>query len=214
MDVMRGDVRALEPEPLVVPDEGSREARPRPPRRTLGSDLRRLGGTPARRARLLLTAAVLALVVAVPLVARSGVSDARADVRAQGAERSAAADARTSVEAGEREATARATVAADEAAQARVSHNEQRRRLAGLGLNEETVDAYLVEINANAELVEYWRDSTSADVDRQAAEIPQMQDCVRVASRALNGAWNAATFGDAPPPSPSDLCRALLDAGT
>jgi len=185
----------------------------RPPR-TLGSDLRRLGGDPARRARLLVTVAVLALAVAAPLVARSGTAAARSAARDQGAERAAAAAARAQVTSDERTATAAAEVAAEQAAAARAARNEQRRQLAALGLNEQTIDAFLVEVNANAELVEYRREVTSRDVNRQAAEIPQMQECVWVAGRALNGAWNAATFGEVPPPEPSELCRALLAAGT
>lgn len=184
------------------------------PRRTLRSDLRRLVGTSARRGRLAVLVTLLTVAVAGPLLARASVSDARAEVRAQGAERAGAADARAATETREAEATAEEAVAVDLAAQALAAHDEQRQRLAALGLNEATIDAFLLEVTANAELVEFRRDRTTGDVNRRAGEIPQMQECVRVASRALNAAWNSATFGDAPPPAPSDLCMALLAAGT
>lgn len=190
---------------------------PDPPprrRRTLRADLARVVATPARRGRLAVSLAVLAIAVAGPLLARSGVSEGRAEVRAQGAERSGAAEARAAVEAQEEMATAQEEAATERATQARAARNEQRHRLAALGLNEETIDAFLDQLTANTELVEYRRDRTAADVDRQATEIPQMQECVRVAERALNAAWNSATFGDAPPPAPSELCRALLAAGS
>lgn len=190
------------------PDHGSRR------RRRLRSGGGRLVGTPARRGRLAVSLAAVAVAVAVPLLVRAGVSNARAEVRAQGAERSGASEARAAVEAREQVATVQGAAAAERAAQARATHNEQRHRLAALGLNEETIDAFLVEVTANAELVEFRRDRTAADVDRQAVEIPQMQECVRVAERALNAAWNSATFGDAPPPAPTELCRALLAAGS
>lgn len=202
-------------EPIVVPD-GGRAAGPEPepgpsPLRGAG---RALAGTPARRGRLAVSVVALAVVVAGPLLARASVSDARVAVRAQAAERAAAAEARAGVEADERATGGEQVAAAARAAEARALRNEQRRRLAALGLNEATIDAYLVEIDANADWVEFDRDRTSGRVDRQAAEIPQMQECVRVASRALNAAWNSATFGAGPPPAPSELCRALLDAGS
>lgn len=215
VDVRPDEVRPAADDLVVAPDGPPSSRRtPRRPRRTLRSDLGRLVGTPARRARLLITLLVLAAAVTGPLLARASVTDARAEVRAQGAERSGAAEARAATEADVVAAEGARDDAEARAVWAREGHNEQRRRLAALGLNEQTVDAFLVEVNANAELVEYRRDSTTADVDRQAVEIPDMQECVRVASRALNGAWNSATFGDAPPPAPSDLCRALLAAGT
>jgi hypothetical protein len=198
--------------PVSDPPDGPEQAPRR--RRTLRSDLAGVVGTTARRGRLAVLVVVLAVVVAAPLLARSGVSDARDEVRAQGAERSGAAEARAAVEAQEEVATAQEATATERAAQARAARNEQRHRLAALGLNEETIDAFLVEVTANAELVEFRRDRTAADVDRQAVEIPQMQECVRVAERALNAAWNSATFGDAPPPAPTELCRALLAAGS
>ncbi len=204
--------------PGLDPDQ-AREPGPEPgparPRRTLASDLRGLVGTPARRGRLAVALAVLGVVVAGPLLARAGVSEARVEVRVQSAQRAAAAEARAEVEAAEEVAIAEEAAAAERAAQARAAHNEQRRLLAGLGLNEQTIDAFLLEVGANAELVEYRRDATSATVDRQAAEIPQMQECVSGALPAINAAWNAATFGQhVPVPAPSELCRALLAAGT
>lgn len=182
-------------------------------RRTLWSDLRRLVGTPARRARLLVWLAVLAVAVTAPLLARSGASEARAELRAQGAERVGAAEERAAVEAAEQVAGEELAVGVELADQARAAHNEQRRRLAGIGLNEQTIEPHLVAVDANAALVEYRRDSTTEEVDRQAAEIPQMQACVQVAQQALNAAWNSATFGDTPPPAPAETCRALLAAG-
>ena len=158
--------------------------------------------------------AVLAVAVAGPVLARSSVADARAEGSAQGSERAGAADMRATVEVEEAVATREEATAVDLAAQARAAHNDQRHRLAALGLNEQTIDDYLVRVSANAELVEYQRDRLTATVDRQAAEIPQMQTCVRVAQQALNAAWNSATFGDAPPPAPAEMCRALLAAGT
>ncbi len=183
-------------------------ADPEPPAR------RRRSGSPARRGRLAVGLLVLAVAVAGPLLARAGVSEARTEVRAQAAERSGAAEELASVEAAERAAEAEEAAALDLAAQARAAHDEQRERLAALDLTEETIDAFLDEVTANAELVEFWRDRTVGDVDRQAHEIPEMQECIRVATQALNRQWNSATFGDSPPPAPSELCRALLAAGT
>jgi hypothetical protein len=204
--------------PAAVPDLGATAAEPdppgNPPRRTLRSDLRRWFGTRAHRGRAVVVLAVLAVAVAGPLVARAGVAEARTEAAAQGSERAGAADMRATVEAEEAVATLDEATAADLAAQARAAHNDQRHRLAALGLNEQTIDDYLARVSGNAELVEYRRDTLTATVDRQAAEIPQMQTCVRVAQQALNAAWNSATFGDAPPPAPAEICRALLAAGT
>ncbi|HEX7135074.1 MAG TPA: hypothetical protein VF228_21050 [Iamia sp.] len=215
MDVTLEKERPVEDERAGEPDEGRAPSEgPRRPRRTLWSDLRRALGTPARRGRVALYALVLAAVVAGPLLARAGVSEARVEVRAQGAERSGAADARAGVEAAEDEAAAEESAAADLAAQARAAHNEQRHRLAFLGLNEQTIDDFLVAVDANAALVEFRRDRVTADVDRQAAEIPQMQECRRVAAQTINRAFNLIFDPNAPVPAPSDLCQALLAAGT
>jgi len=186
----------------------------RRPRRTLWSDLRRGFATPAHRGRAFVILVVLAAAVAGPLLARATLPDARVEAAALTSERAGAADIRATVAGEEAVAVGAEATATDLAARARTAHNAQRQRLAGIGLNERTIDAFLVEVNANAELVEFQRDRTTQEVDRQAAEIPQMQECVRVANRALNAAWNSATFGDAPPPAPSELCRALLAAGT
>lgn len=186
----------------------------RRPRRTLWSDLRRGLATPAHRGRAFVILALLAAAVAGPLLARAAVPDARAEAAAQSSERAGAADIRATVAGEEAAAVGAEATATDLAARARTAHNAQRQRLAGIGLNEQTIDAFLLEVNANAAFAEYRRDRTTAEVDRQAAEIPQMQECVRVATRALNAAWNSATFGDVPPPAPAEICRALLAAGT
>lgn len=187
---------------------------PRPPRRTLRSDLRRLIGTPARRARLLLAVVGLAVVIAGPVVARSAASTARAEARTRGTERIAAADLLAATEADEVDAIAAEAEARDLAAQARAARNDQRHRLAALGLNEQTIDAFLERVTGNAELTEFWRDREVRDVDRRAGEIPQMEECVRIASQTLNSAFNRIIDPNLPVPGPSEVCIALLAAGT
>lgn len=195
-------------------DPGGEPRAPRTPRRTLRSDLRRLLGTPARRARLLLAVIGLVVVIAGPVVARSGVSAARSEARTQATERTGAADLLAATEADEADATAAEDEAQDLAAQARVARNEQRQRLAALGLNEQTIDAFLERVSGNAALVEFRRDREVRDVDRRAGEIPQMEECVRIASQTLNSAFNRIIDPNLPVPGPSEVCTALLAAGT
>lgn len=195
------------------PTSGGGDGEPRPPRRTLRSDLRRLVGTPARRARLLLALVGLVAVIAGPLLARSGAAEARVEVRAQAAERSGSAELLEATEADEADATEAQAEAQGLAAEARAARNEQRQRLAALGLNEQTIDVFLERVTGNAELVEFQRDREVGVVDRQANEIPQMEECVRVASQTLNSAFNRIIDPNLPVPGPSDLCVALLDAG-
>jgi hypothetical protein len=191
---------------------GGGDGAPRPPRRTMRSDLRRLVGSPARRARLLLAVTGLVVVVAGPVVARSGVSEARVEVRAQAVERSGAADLLEATEGDEADATEAEAEAERLAAEARAARNEQRHRLAALGLNEQTIDAFLDRVTGNAEQVEFERDREVGVVDRQAAEIPTMEECVRVASQTLNSAFNRIIDPNTPVPGPSEVCTALLAA--
>jgi hypothetical protein len=196
------------------PSSGGSDGEPRPPRRTLRSDLRRLLGSPAQRARLLLAVVGLVVVIGGPVVARSGVSEARIEARTQSSEKTAAADLLAETASAEAVATAAEADAQDLATQARAARNEQRHRLAALGLNEQTIDAFLERVTGNAELVEYRRDREVGDVDRRAGEIPQMEDCVRVAAQTLNSAFNRIIDPNTPVPGPSEVCAALLAAGT
>jgi hypothetical protein len=179
-------------------------------RRARWSDRPGATGTPARRGRLLVVAGLLALAVAAPLVARGGLSDARDASAAMGAERAAAAGLADEVATAESVSTGRADRAATRAAAARDARNEQRRRLAALGLNEATIDAFLAQILADTESVEQDRDRVTADVDRQAAEIPTMEDCLVTARQAINRAFNTIFDPNLVVPGPAEVCRAIL----
>lgn len=189
---------------------GRAAARPTRRRRARWSDRRGVLGTPARRGRLLVVAGLLALAVAAPLVTRSGLSDARDAAAAMGAERAGAAGLEDEVATAETVSTGRAERAAARAAAARDARNEQRHRLAELGLNEATIDAFLAAVLADTERVEGDRDRVTADVDRQAVEIPTMEDCLVTARQAINRAFNTIFDPSLVVPGPAEVCRAIL----
>ncbi|QYG91448.1 hypothetical protein HC251_02685 [Iamia sp. SCSIO 61187] len=198
--------------PTPSADEPSERPVVAPPRRRRRPRSGRRGvvGTPARRGRLLVGVGLLALAVAAPLVARSGLSDARAASAAMGAERAGAAGFADEVASAESVSAGRAERAAARAAAALDARNEQRHRLAALGLNEATIDAFLAMILADTEAVEQERDRVTADVDRQAGEIPTMEDCLVTARQAINRAFNTIFDPNLVVPGPAEVCRAIL----
>lgn len=165
--------------------------------------------SPAARGKAFIAVVLLVAAGAGPVLARGAVDDARTDEVAVRAAAGDASDLRVDAAAAEGRAIEAARRAEADAAVAREARNAQRRRLAALGLSEPTIDAYLATQLSNTELVEYRRDSTTADVDRQAREIPTMEECLERAKQSVNQAFNTQ-FGNAPPPGPSDECRRIL----
>ncbi len=197
-----------------VPRDGDDGAEPGPPGPDRPSPPARLAravrrSTPAARAWAAIGLVLVAAAVAVPIVTRSDLATARTEAAATRDRRADAADARAAADAARATAVREVGAAGRRAALAQEARNEQRARLAALGLSERTIDAVLEARLANTELVEYRRDRTTADVDRQAQEIPQMEECLERASQTVNEAFTSQ-FGGGAPPGPSELCQALL----
>lgn len=164
---------------------------------------------PATRGQVAVGLVLVAAAVALPLAARDSLRAERTEAAATDDRRADAAELRDVAEADQVTAVRQVHTAAREAAEALAARNAQRERLAALGLSEETIDAFLEQQQANTELVEYRRDRTTRDVDRQAQEIPQMEQCLERAKQSVNQAFNTQ-FGNPDPPGPNELCRALL----
>lgn len=203
-----GDARAPEPATGSAdpPAPDRPKVRPSRPARVV---LAVRHSAPATRGKVFVGLVLVAAAVAAPLVTRSSLDDARAEEVAVRAAAAEVSDLRVDVAAAEGRAVEAAARAAERAALAREARNAQRHRLAALGLNEATIDAYLAAQASNTELVEFRRDNTTADVDRQAGEIDTMEPCLETAKQSVNRAFNTQ-FGNAPPPGPGDECRRIL----
>ncbi len=160
----------------------------------------------------MLGALVLVAAVAGLVGARGDLTDSEVRGEAAAADRAAAASARREVEAVEAATERRLADAQALAGQAADAREVQRQRLRDLGLTELTVDRFLEQVRANTELVEWQRDETTAEVDRQAQQIPDLERCMTAARQAINTAFNRSIDPNVVVPTPTEVCLALLVA--
>lgn len=163
-----------------------------------------------RAARVLVAVVALAAAAAGVVVTRGGLADARDEGAFVAAEAGGAASAREGIEDTEDRTLVRQAEAEALAAEAEAAREAQRVRLRDLGLTEFTVDAFIDRVAGNTELVEWQRDTTTAEVDRQAQQIPQLEQCMVAARQAINSAFNRSIDPNVVVPTPTDLCLALL----
>jgi hypothetical protein len=201
MGPVEGTTAVLE----VAPERGPAPPDPHPPRRSRLRAQRR-----ARTARALLALLVVAAAVAAVVVSRTGLSEAEDRGASVAAEADGAASARRQVEDTEAATLVRQAQAEDLAALAEEAREAQRQRLRDLGLTEFTVDAFVDRVGGNTELVEWQRDETTAEVDRQAQQIPYLERCMVAARQAINSAFNRSIDPNVVVPTPTEVCLALL----
>ena len=167
-------------------------------------------GVRARRTLTVVGIALVALVMVV--IARGERDDARRVATADAVALDRATAVRGRAARDEAEAVADREEARADAATAAQARQVQRERLAGLGLTEESVDAFLDLVEANTELVEWRRDEVSDEITDQAERIPQMDRCLIAARHAINIAFGTVIDPETEVPTPSAVCLTLVAA--
>lgn len=153
---------------------------------------------------------VVVVVVGALLALRADRDDARRVADADAAALDRAVDARSRADDEEAEATRRRARADADAADAAEARRVQRERLLALGLTEESVDAFVARVESNTELVEWRRDRVGDEVTFQAAQIPQIEQCLVAARHAINIAFGTVIDPDTQVPAPTELCLTLM----
>lgn len=162
----------------------------------------------ARRTLLVVGVAAVALVTIVS--ARGERDDARRAAASDAVALDRATAARDRADRDEAEAVAAREEARADAAAAADARRAQRARLADLGLTEESVDAFVEEVEATTELVEWRRDGVSDEITLQSERIPQMDQCLVAARHAINIAFGTVIDPDTEVPAPTELCLTLM----